>query len=145
MEALKALLTVQSAKHERLIDEMVEIEGPDVNQRHSVLLGAAMFEAVDRRFFRNGKAAPKSEIISWVAELRCRNDFTAEEFNPTLTERMLLAALDEGDIEDLDNETALSLQLLLAVVLVVEEEYTEEELDAFLARVRRTADEWLEE
>jgi hypothetical protein len=145
MDVLKALVTLQGEKYGRLIDEMVEIEGPEVNRRHSILLGAAMFEATEKRFFRNGKVAPKSEIISFVAEVRSRNDRAAEELHPTLAERVLLGALGEDDIEDLDGETFIMMETMLVAVLVADEEYTEEELDAFLRLVRRTADDWLEE
>jgi hypothetical protein len=145
MAVLKALVTLQGKEHERLIDEMVEIEGPEVNERHSMLMGAALVEAAEKRFLRNGRIAPKSEVVSYVAEVRCRTEAAAEELNPTIAERVLLAALGKDDLDDLDNETVIEMEVVLLAVLVVEEEYSDEELDAFLKLVRRTADEWLED
>jgi hypothetical protein len=144
MAALKALLSVRPKEHERLVDEMEEVEGPDSGGRYAALIGAALFEAVEKRFVRKGKVAPKREIIGYVAEVRSRNENAADDLDPRVAERILMAVLDQGEIDDLDDETVLMHEILLTAVMVIDQQYSEEELDAFLALVRRTADEWLE-
>ncbi|WP_395108843.1 hypothetical protein [Actinomadura sp. SCN-SB] len=144
MAALKALLSGRPDEHERLIDEIERVEGPDAGGRHSVLIAAGMFEAAEKRFIRNGRYASKEEIIAYVASVRSRSEAAANDLDAMLAERVLLAALDQGEIDDIDDEAVVMTQLLLMAALVGDEEYSEEELDGFLALVRRTADEWLE-
>jgi hypothetical protein len=144
MAALKALLSRQVDEHQRLIDEIEREEGPDARERHSALIAAGMFEAAEKRFIRNGKYAPNNEVVSYIAEVRSRNEAAAEDLNPAIAERVLLTALDQGDTDGIDADTVVMAQLLLMAALVGDEEYSEAELDEFLKQVRRTADEWLE-
>jgi hypothetical protein len=144
MAALKALLSGRPEEHGLLLDEIAATEGPDAGERYSLLIGAAAFEAIEKRFIRDGKYVSRNEVVAYVASVRSRTEGAADTLHPRLTERIILAALDQENIDDIDTETVVTTQHLLLAALVGDEQYSEEDLDAFLALVKRTADEWLE-
>ncbi|MFD0856416.1 hypothetical protein ACFQ07_29520 [Actinomadura adrarensis] len=139
--ALLALLSGRSEEHNRLLDELDPAEQA---RGYSALIAAGMFELAEKRFIRDGKYAPRSEVLAYVAHARGKSDDFADELDPRIAERVLLCALDEGEIDDIDNSEAIKTQLWLLGALVDDEEFSRDELHSFLKLARRTADEWLE-
>ncbi|GLZ07036.1 hypothetical protein Acsp03_45020 [Actinomadura sp. NBRC 104412] len=140
--AVRALLTGQSEEHSRLIDEM----GPvDVGRGYTALVAAGVFELIDKRFMREGVAAPDDDIVAYVAFARQKSEAFAEGLKPGIAERVMLAALDKAELADIDNNDVAMAQFYLLMSLVHDEQFSDEELDTFLMRARKTADIWLAE
>ena len=64
---------------------------------------------------------------------------------PGIAERVMLAALDKAGLADIDNNDVAMAQFYLLMSLAHDEQFSDEELDSFLMRARRTADIWLAE
>jgi hypothetical protein len=109
---------------------------------YTALVAAGFFEAVDRRFAKNSVIAGRSDVVGYVGDVRARSERVANELDPHAAERLMLHALGEGSIADLDDETVAGTQMLIRAALVTDEELDDAELDAFMAEVREVAEEW---
>jgi hypothetical protein len=103
---------------------------------YMVLVTAAFFEAVDRRFAKTGTP---SDVIDFVADVRSRSDRLAEEIDPTVAERLIRSCLTDEDVDDLNDETRAGTMIVLLGGLVADEQFDAEGLDAFLADARKLA------
>jgi hypothetical protein len=113
---------------------------PAARTRYATLVAAAFFEAVDRRFAAGGTAA---DVIAFVADVRARSERVAAGIDPQAAERLIRSALTEEDVSDLDAETRGGIFIVVLMALVSDEHFSGDELDAFLAEARKTADGWL--
>ena len=102
----------------------------------TAVIGAAFAIAVNHRFDENYTA---SEIARFVAETR--SEFPDANDVPALAmEGMTRAALGEVDLTDgIKPETAFQVQLLVLGKLLQDANFTEPQLEAFIAEVERTA------
>lgn len=140
LRTLRAQLAGKTEEHLRMLGQLDPVEA---KTGYSMLIGAAFFEAAERRFIRNGKYVPDAEVIDFVAAVRSVNEDTAATLDPVIAERILFAALDKGEIDDIDDATVLGHEMFLLAAMIADEGFSDEELDAFLARARETADQWL--
>lgn len=140
VETLRAQLAGRTEAHLRMLDQLDPVEA---GTGYAMLIGAAFFEAAERRFIRNGKYVPDTEVIEFVAAVRSVNEATAKTLDPEIAERIILAALDKGEIDDIDDETILGHEVFLLGAIISDEHLNDEELDAFLTQARTTADRWL--
>jgi hypothetical protein len=106
------------------------------------LIGAGFFEAVDRRFAKDGTASD-SAIVEYVADVRARSDKLAQDIDPAVAERLIQDSLGRGSVDDIDGRTRLGVRFLLLAALIVDDQLNEEELETFLAQAREVADQWL--
>lgn len=140
LRTLRAQLAGQTEEHLRMLEQL---DPAEADTGYAMLIGAAFFEAAERRFIRNGKYVPDAEVIDFVAAVRSVNEEAAATLDPAIAERILLAALDKGEIDDIDDDTVLGHEIFLLAAIIADEELSDEELDAFLAQARGTADQWL--
>lgn len=140
LETLRAQLAGRTAEHLRMLDRLDPVE---VKTAYATLIGAAFFEAAERRFIRNGKYVPDSEVLDFVAAVRSLNEEAAETLDPETSERILLAALDKGEVDDLDDDVVLGIETFLLGAMIADEQLSDKELDEFLKQARATADQWL--
>lgn len=105
----------------------------------AALITAGFYEAVDRRF-----ANAKDEVIEYVGSVRVRSDQAADEIDPRIAERLIRYALDEGPDPEVDGKTRALTQMVLLAVLVHDGQYDDDELEQFLADVRRFADQMID-
>lgn len=139
---LRAQLAGQTDEYVRRLDAL---ETEEAQAGYSTLVIAAFFEAVDRRFITNNKAADNSEIIDFIAAKREINPIAAEQLDPGIAEQVLLHALGKGTIStEIDGDTLMGTQVLLLAALIGEAELSEAELEAFLAKARSEADEHID-
>jgi hypothetical protein len=132
--ALRALLTGNIIENRRLLAQFDrQMDGA----AYSALVTAAFFEAVDRRF---GKEGTPARVIEYVADVRSRSDEIAEDVDASVGERMIQKVLVGESTDDLDSRTSATAKLLLLAALVADESFGNSELDQFLARVRKMAD-----
>jgi hypothetical protein len=135
--ALRAHLSGNQVLQQELYAGLVS---PAARSRYATLVAAAFFEAVDRRFGKNGAAA---DVISFVADVRSRSERLAESIDPQAAESLIRAVVTKVDVSDLDTETKGRVFIVVLVALVSDEQFDGDELDAFLAEARKTADGWL--
>ncbi|TDC97717.1 hypothetical protein [Actinomadura sp. 7K507] len=140
LETLRAQLEGRTEEHLRMLDQL---DPAEANTGYAMLIGAAFFEAAERRFIRNGKYVPDDEVIDFVAAVRSVNEDTATTLDPSIAERILFAVLDKGDIADIDDDTVLGYEIFLLAAMISDESLSADDLDAFLAEARKTADRWL--
>ncbi|GAA1855967.1 hypothetical protein [Actinomadura bangladeshensis] len=113
------------------------------NAGYAALLAAGLFEAIQRRFVKEGEPADRSEIINFIAAAREKSDDAPDAINPDVAEQMILHALGQGSLSGLDDMTILRHQIILLAALTGMANYSESDLNAFLAQIRVDADEML--
>lgn len=131
---LRAFLTRDIDEHRRLREQL------DREGRISwvTLIAAGFVEAVQRRF-----AHASDDAMEYVGSVRARSDKLADEVDPLVAERLIRDVLEVGGPPDLDGRAKFAAQFHLVAALVVDADYDEVELDAFLAKARSLADQWL--
>lgn len=115
-----------------------DIDGAGVG----ALLNCCFFEAVDRRFVRDGVIAGVAEVIDFVDDVRARSEPVAEDLDQRTAERIILCALGEGSLANIDGVTMSSSQFLILAALAADAQLDGPELDEFMAEVRALADDW---
>lgn len=139
--ALHAQLAGRSPEeHLRLFNELDETD----NVGYAALLAAGLFEAIQRRFAKNNEVSDRSEIIDFIAEARAKSDESSDALNPDVAERIILHALGKGSLSGIDDDIVLGHQVVLLSALTARENYSESELNAFMAQIREDAEEMLE-
>jgi hypothetical protein len=137
---LRAQLKGNSEEHKRLADQLTPEEA---NKEYTALVAGAFIEAVERRFLKNGKAAEKSEVVDFVADIRQADNEMANIIDPQIAEGLILYLLKKGDLVDADKNKAFGHQIVLLASLVAREQFTDAQLDAFLVEARTLADQML--
>lgn len=132
--ALRAYLADDLDQHRQLY---ARLDTPAARNGYAMLLAAAFFEAVNRRFAAGGGAA---DVIEFVADVRSRSAALAEAVNPRAAERVIRAALTDEDIADLDDTVKGGLYVVLLAALTGDEGLSAAGLDEFLAEARKLAD-----
>jgi hypothetical protein len=97
----------------------------------------AFFEAVERRF---GSRYRLPEVIMFVATARAGYDETGTDIDPRAAERVVLAALGEGSVDDLEPRTRAVLVTVLLATLIASEGPDDARLDEYLGSARALAD-----
>ncbi|WFE22464.1 hypothetical protein O7621_03700 [Solwaraspora sp. WMMD937] len=106
----------------------------------SQTIGAAFALAVNRRF---GSSDDLRGVASFVADTRKRYQ-EGEQFSALAMEGMIRAALGEPDlIDDIDAETAFSMQIAVLGTLLQDRQWTEVELEEFIREVEETAAQYM--
>lgn len=133
--ALRAQLAGDYDVHRRLL--------ADLNSRgalagYTALVTAAFIEAVDRRFGpgRRDDAA----VTAFISDVRSRFPGADGEIDQSAAERIVRKALGRGSVSDIDGPAIRRTEMLLLPVMVADEHYSDEELDRFLASVRKLLD-----
>ncbi|SFN63357.1 MULTISPECIES: hypothetical protein [Actinomadura] len=127
-------------EHLQLFNKLDETD----NVGYAALLAAGLFEAIQRRFAQEGRSADRREIVDFIATAREKDDEAPDTINPDVAERIILHALGQGTIADIDDKTVLAHQIILLAALVAQEHYTKAELEAFMSQIRADAEEMLE-
>lgn len=140
VETLRAQLEGRTEEHLRMLEQL---DPEQANVGYATLIGAGFLVAAERRFIRYGKYAPDSEVIDFIATLRQVNEETAQLLDPQIAERVLLAALDKGEIDDIDDDTVVGTEIFLLGAMIYDEQLGSDEVDAFLRESRDLADRWL--
>ena len=132
--ALRALLANDIDQYTQLLKEM----STDADKRgYAVLLATGFFEAADRRF---GESASREDVIDFVADVRSRTERLRDEIEPRTAERVMLAVLDDMNLDDLAPADIRKHQTLLLAGLVADERFSPAELDEFLIKARGLAE-----
>ncbi len=134
---LRAHLSGDQALQQELQDHLAS---PAARSRYATLVAAAFFEAVDRRFADGGTTG---DVIAFVADVRARSERLADSIDAQAAERLIRSALTDEDVSDLDADTKGRLFIVLLTALASDEQFSGDELDAFLAEACKTADGWL--
>lgn len=132
--ALRALLTKNFDEHHQVIAQIKQTGGLT---GYYELVTAAFFEAVDRRF---GAQYNLPDIVKYVAEVRTRLRDPDRGIDPNVAERLIRKALGEGTTGGIDKGTLLRTESVLLAMLVMDEQFDDAALDAFLAEARALAD-----
>lgn len=137
---LRAMLAGDFESYDRLT---AQLDATDSwGEDYPVLIGAAFFEAVDRRF---AKAFTRPEIVQFVAHARERFDQSGKDINPLAAERLILSVLTPESVDDLDDETVVLTQTVLLGELITAQQLDDPTLDEFMAVSRKIADRWVSE
>jgi|SRR5215211_2115827 len=132
--AMRAILMGNVDEHTRLAQQFDDNNGWEA---YSTLLAAAFYEAVDRRF---GKSHTLADVIQFVADARTRFDESGQDVDSRAAERLVLAVLGEGSVDDLDDSTVARTQMVLLADLVAQANLDDNGLDEFLSYSRKLAD-----
>lgn len=141
--ALQAQLSGRFDEYQRLLNAMSKEEA---NLGYAALVGAAFFSAVRRRFIVDEKPASDAEIIEFVAEARGRTPNAAEIIEPDVAELLINLSIGKAPLEarkNLDDNISIRIKALLLAMLVADEEFSEAELEEFLAEARELGEESL--
>lgn len=136
--AMRAYLAGDMDEFGRISDAL----DPAESRALGYLIPAAFFTAANRRFSDTDN---RMEIIDFVGRLRGRSDRVAEALDPRVAERLLVAAVSDAEIDDIDGETQTSHLGPLLVGLIAEAELGDTELDEFLVESRELAESWREQ
>jgi hypothetical protein len=134
---LRAYLAGNFDEHDRLHAKLDPIAA---RTGYSALISAAFVLATEKRFAENETTA---DVAKFVSDLRARSEGLAEDIDPRTAERLILAVYTDEEIDDLDSKTRLGTQFLLLAALVIDEKFSDAELDVFIADARALADEWI--
>lgn len=137
--ALHAQLAGRGEEHKRLF---AELDADEVGHGYSALVAAAVFEAIERRFVKNGKVADDAEVIQFIAELRSKNADVAEKLDPVIAERLIFHSLGKGEIDDIDRTVFFGTQILVLAGLIADANLDEDELESFMSTAREIAEDW---
>jgi hypothetical protein len=135
---LRAHLAGEFEEYERRWEQL---DKEAARTEYTALVAAAFFEAVDRRFAKDGTVA---DVIDFVGDVRSRSEELSDAIDPRIAERLIRHALGDGSIGDIGDETMGSTQMLLLVALIADEQLDDAGLDEFMTEVRAVADEWTE-
>ena len=122
---MKAFLAGDFTEYDRLTSRMNE-SGWDGYQ---YLLGAVFLEAIDRRF---ATGYTRADITGLVADARRRFDKSGTVLDLGAAERLVLAALGEGLVDDLNDRIRAQTQILILGELVTKEQRPDADLDDLL-------------
>lgn len=131
---LRAQLAGDAHEHERLWSQLDQAE---VQSAYAALVEGAFFAAVDRRFGKNSTAA---DVIEFVGDLRSRSEHIESSLDPVAAERLIMAVIGEGSLDNIDNATRFRIEGVLLAALVHDEQFADAELDAFMAKARKFGD-----
>jgi len=134
---LRALLSGDFQTFDRL---SAQREDDGASRSYAALVAAAFFEAAYRRFVKEGSM---DEVVEYVADVRRRFAEVADQLDPCAAERVILAAIDDENIDDLDGEVIIAAEYILLAALIADRDLDEAELEDFLDQARDVADEWL--
>jgi hypothetical protein len=134
---LRAQLAGNLEEHRRLLTQFDEKSD---GRPYVTLTNAAFIEAVDRTF--NGDTTA-DDVIQFVANVRSRSERIRTSLDPQIAERVLLAAVTDADISDLDPREVRRSQTILLNALIVDEDLDGARLDEFMATARGLADRLL--
>lgn len=132
--ALHALLRGDRAEYERLYAKLDRSGGAT----YAALVGAAFIIAAERRFQPDGT---KADVIQFVADARSHDAGIAESIDPKIGERLVLAALTDEPVDDIDAKTATVTELLLLAAMTAADDFRAADLDSLLAEARAFVDE----
>jgi len=132
--ALRAYLSGDQEMFQHL-NRMLDRSRASARAYRALLIGV-FAEAVTLRF---GEQTPRTEVIDYVAELRCRNDDIAEGLDPDHAERIIMAAIADEDIDDLSGDERVRLEMILMLAFVQDAHFSGARLDSFLERSRTFA------
>jgi len=133
---LHAQLAGKFDEHKKLLDALDPVAA---RTGYSALVSAAFcIAAADR--FPEGTTA--TEVIEYVGDVRSRAA-SVSSIDPRIAERVLLAVNTDEEIDDIDARTSFETQLVLLAALIADDHPDAAELDTFMARARRLADQWL--
>lgn len=79
-------------------------------------------------------------MTAFISDVRSRFAGADGEIDQSTAERIVRKALGRGSISDIDGPTIRRTEMLLLPVMVADEQYSGEELDRFLASVRKLLD-----
>jgi hypothetical protein len=137
---MRAMLAGDFDEYDRLSRQLDETDG--WGEDYPFLLGAAFFEAVDRRF---SKSTPMAEVVRFVASARERFDQSSKDIDPTLAERLISSVFTLESLEDVDDRAIGLTQTVLIGELITIHEPDDAALDEFMAEARKIADRWAAE
>jgi hypothetical protein len=134
---LRAQLAGDLEEHRRLLAQFDEKSD---GRPYVMLTNAAFIEAVDRNFT---SGTTTDDIIQFVVNVRSRSEKVRASLDPRVAERVLLAAVTDADISDLDPREVRRSQTILLNALIVDEGLDGARLDEFIATARGLADRLL--
>lgn len=133
---LRAQLAGDTAEYER---RFANLDTAADRTGYTALIGAAFVVATERRFNADSEVA---DVLKFVADVRSRTPDTGDKIDSRTAERLILAAVSDADIDDIDADTAVVTELILLAALTADAEYDDASLDSFMVEARALADEW---
>ncbi|GAA4232752.1 hypothetical protein GCM10022254_33520 [Actinomadura meridiana] len=139
--ALRAQLAGQGDEHRRLLNQL---DPKAANIGYTALVTGAFFEAVRRRFLKDGRPADDGEIIDFVTSVRLRLEEEESKLDPNVGEIMIKVALGKLPVEarkSISGDVGHGSQILLLAGMIGDAGFTPDELDEFLRKARFFAEE----
>jgi hypothetical protein len=134
---LRAQLARDYDEHQRLFARL----DPAAQRSGYRALGSAAFVvAVQRRF---GAEANRSDVIEFVGSARARGSEVADQVDPEIAERVIMAFYTGQSLDDIDPRTSWEHQMILMAAIIAGEHLDDDGLDSFLDEARKLADQWL--
>lgn len=122
---------------EEFSEVAARITHSDSPRYFNVLLAAAFHAALLRRF-RQGYSL--SGVIRFVADQRSRTNESADDFDPTVAEQLVLSALTGELVAAGDEKAKADAQIALLLGAVEDEHLDDAGLDEFVEEARRAAE-----
>lgn len=136
MATLRAQLAGDTDEYRRRV---ADLDSAADRTGYTALISAAFVVAAKRRFSADSEVA---DVLKFVADVRARTPEAGDDIDARTAERLILAAVSDTDIEDIDADTALVTQLLLLAALTADAQYDDADLDSFMLEARALANEW---
>jgi hypothetical protein len=131
---LRTYLKGDIERHQRLVDQL---DSHAAKADYSLLLSAAFFKAVERRFAKN---ATDADVVEFVGAVRGRSERLHNSIDPRIAERLIRAVYTDEEIDDIDGKTAIGIELIMLAALVIDLGPDDSDLDQLLAEARSLAD-----
>lgn len=134
---LRAQLTGQLEEHLRRFSLL---DRDSKNTGYHALVSAAFVTAVEHRYAPD---VSLEEVIEFVGNVRSVSPRVADDVDPLIAERVIMAVFNDDSLDDIDARKSLETQILMMVAIVREEHFDDAGLEAFLAKARKLADQWI--
>jgi hypothetical protein len=85
----------------------------------------------------------KAEAIEFVSGIRARSEEVRDALDPNTAERVLLAAVGDEDINDIDARDFRTAEMFLLAGIVSDLDFDDGALDEFMIKARASADSLL--
>lgn len=82
----------------------------------------------------------QADVVEFVSDTRSRSPHFADQVDPVIAERVLMAAITGESLDDVDPRTSYEAQGVLMTAIVADERLDDARLDVFLAEARKLAD-----
>lgn len=129
-----------SGNHDEFERQFAQLDLSTNSAGYEALLAAAFAIATERRF---QPPVTLADFIRFVADVRARTPSAAEQVDPKIAERLLLSALTDESVGEVNGSAIVTNQMILLACMIADAKPDAADLHQFLTEARELAEEWI--